>query len=279
MADSRGRNAVSYNEDCYVPPSDDEDSGNDDYEISLPDSNASDGYLEDADMEVNVSTSELVTGANNVLYHDLHTNYAPNPALDISTHQNSALDTCTEQNPALDVSTQPNPALDISTQLSPNPPPHPSTEQNPASHISPEPLSPEDYPDSPPQNNELDLDADPDDDADADGSDNYDDNDNDVLGIQIDIPADPSLLQFTPIETFANDMEDPDDFANGWEWITQQDPGPATEEFTGFPGLVIPPNDRTPPSFFKLFFDEPMFAHIADETNRYAQKKVQGKNN
>ena len=244
MADSQQRKSVAYNEKLYVPPSDEEDSGNEDYEISIPDSNLSDGHPEDAEMEANVSTSELVTGANNVLYHDVQTNIPvpPNATLEISTPQNSPQHFSTP----------------------PISPVVPSTQQNASPNIS----------------HEYDTDGD----ENAYSSDNSDDNDEvegieGLEGIARDIPADPSLLQITPIQTFANDIEDPDDFANGWEWITQEDPGPATEDFTAFPGLVIPPNDRTPASFFKLLFDEPMFGHIAEQTNLYAQKKIQGKEN
>ena len=83
-------------------------------------------------------------------------------------------------------------------------------------------------------------------------------------------------LQFTPIHNFQGDVEHEDDFANGWEWIVGEDPGPAVEDCTAYQGLNLPPADRTPGAFFKLLFDETMYSLIADETNRYAQRRKQG---
>ena len=76
---------------------------------------------------------------------------------------------------------------------------------------------------------------------------------------------------------YKDDIEHPDDFGNGWTWL-QADTGATFGPFHGTPGLCSFKTDNlTPWELFGEFFDESMFTHLADETNRYARQRKTGK--
>lgn len=75
-----------------------------------------------------------------------------------------------------------------------------------------------------------------------------------------------------PLENYARDVEHPDDFADGWEWV-EKDPGASYGPFTGPSGLMIDVGE-TPQHYFDAFFDATMWHKIADETNKYARQSL-----
>ena len=188
-----------YNEELYVPPSDNEESGDENYFVLQPVALPQDGQ----DIEDTVSENE-------------QTATAP-----------------------------------------PSPPDSPARSMRPSSPDSP-PSSP-DSPGSPPH-----VDSDSDQDFESLSSSPSSDEE------------DGGHLPPTPVVPWAQDTEHIDDFALGWEWLLR-DTGASTGPFTGSPGLKIRPDGTKPVDFFNLLFEEQMYHLIAEETNRYANTKQQGK--
>ena len=76
---------------------------------------------------------------------------------------------------------------------------------------------------------------------------------------------------------YKDDIEHPDDFGNGWTWL-QADTGAPFGPFHGTPGLCSFKTDNlTQWELFNELFDESIFTHLADETNRYARQRKTGK--
>ena len=186
MADRRQR---TFNENTYVPPSDDDESANEDYEISLPGSDESDGGEHEDQPTVKVTTSHVVNCANNVLYNDVlqdsSTSHPLNPLPSEYANRNGDANLDTSVHVDTDVG-------DVRAEAYPNA--HPAVREH-----SPN-LDATDNHSSPP---DLHTESDAELESDSDASNN---SDTDFLAHN---------ATFTPITTFANDYEDPDDFANG----------------------------------------------------------------
>ena len=66
-------------------------------------------------------------------------------------------------------------------------------------------------------------------------------------------------------------------YGNGWIWL-QADTGATLGPFQGTLGLCSFKTDNlTPWEMFSELFDESMFTHLADETNRHARQRKTGK--
>lgn len=77
------------------------------------------------------------------------------------------------------------------------------------------------------------------------------------------------------MENYGKDENLPDDVANGWERVFP-DTGSSHGPFTATPGFNGAQIPQKPIDFFKQFFTDEMFQHIATETNKYAQQTLQG---
>ena len=277
-------NSLHYNGDIYVPPSDDDESGNEDYELFVQEHNATNENSE-------ISTSQAVTQANTLLYNDVQHLIPSNTCTRVvqPDHSDERATIEPHQPDSFDgVGPNHQQAMEVTTNLPMDEEPGFSTSTSTSTSTSGEERLDGDVDDSEGERERQDIRNFAGDVQDLpmdieDAISDRGESTSDEEGLDGDVDynqpePEPENLQFTPIRNFDGDVEDPDDFANGWEWIVGEDPGPAVEQCSAFPGLVLPPNDRTPGSFFKLLFDEPMFTMIAEETNSYAHKKKQGKN-
>ena len=79
------------------------------------------------------------------------------------------------------------------------------------------------------------------------------------------------------MDNYEQDVEHIDDFANGWEWLNRDKDGASYGPFTGSNLLLIPPDGEEPIDYLNLFIPDSMYHLITTETNRYAQRKKQGK--
>lgn len=77
---------------------------------------------------------------------------------------------------------------------------------------------------------------------------------------------------------YDRDEDDPNDFASGWEWKMEDRDGSSHGPFTGTPGLRIQPQGQSPLDYVKLFVPNSFLFHVAEQTNIYATNKQQGKN-
>ena len=73
---------------------------------------------------------------------------------------------------------------------------------------------------------------------------------------------------------FANDTEVEEDYEIGWEWH-EQDPGPMVAPYSGFHQCLLDPTKNQPEDFFDALFSRHMYTIMAEETNKYAQRKIQ----
>ena len=73
---------------------------------------------------------------------------------------------------------------------------------------------------------------------------------------------------------YANDTENEDDYEIGWEWC-EVDPGPMIAPYTGFRQCLLDPTKNRPEDFFNALFDEQMYTIMAEQTNKYAHRKIQ----
>ena len=73
---------------------------------------------------------------------------------------------------------------------------------------------------------------------------------------------------------FANDIENEEDYELGWEWH-EQDPGPMVTPYSGFCQCLLDPTKNQPEDFFDALFSTQMYTVMAEETNNYAQQKIQ----
>ena len=70
---------------------------------------------------------------------------------------------------------------------------------------------------------------------------------------------------------FANDTEFEEDYEIGWEWH-EQDPGPMVAPYSGFRQCLLDPTKNQP---FDALFSKQMYTIMAEETNKYAHRKIQ----
>ena len=79
-----------------------------------------------------------------------------------------------------------------------------------------------------------------------------------------------------PMVNFNCDIDYEEDFE--WDWV-ETDPGASYRPFTGTPGLrIFQMTNLQPKDFFNEMFQDQMYQLMADETNRYANNRIQGKN-
>ena len=73
---------------------------------------------------------------------------------------------------------------------------------------------------------------------------------------------------------FQEDMEHEEDYEIGWEWI-EEDTGPYIAPYTGFQQCLFDPTKNNSEDFFEALFTSHMYMIMAEETNKYAQRKIQ----
>ena len=73
---------------------------------------------------------------------------------------------------------------------------------------------------------------------------------------------------------FPNDTEIEEDYEIGWEWL-EQDIGPSVAPYSGFRQCLLDPTKQDPEHFFDALFSTHMYTIMAEETNKYAQRKIQ----
>ena len=73
---------------------------------------------------------------------------------------------------------------------------------------------------------------------------------------------------------FDNDTELEEDYEIGWEWH-EEDPGPLVAPYSGFRQCLLDPTKQNPEDFFNALFSTQMYTIMDEETNRYAQRKIQ----
>ena len=73
---------------------------------------------------------------------------------------------------------------------------------------------------------------------------------------------------------FPWDTEHEEDFGIGWLWL-EEDPGPMIAPYTGFRQCLLDPTKNNPEHFFEALFTSQMFTIMAEETNKYANRKAQ----
>ena len=75
---------------------------------------------------------------------------------------------------------------------------------------------------------------------------------------------------------YPGDVENEDDYEIGWEW-QEVDPGPLVRPYNGFRQCLLDPTTNKPEDFFNALFDTRMYTIMAEETNKYAQRKKQSR--
>ena len=73
---------------------------------------------------------------------------------------------------------------------------------------------------------------------------------------------------------FDGDLEHVDDFEMGWEWI-EQDEGAMVAPYSGFRQCLLDPTKMKPEDFFVTLFNRQMYTIMAEETNKYANHKIE----
>ena len=94
------------------------------------------------------------------------------------------------------------------------------------------------------------------------------DESDDDYGIPLEWP--PSRLMVN----FAGDTEIEEDYEIGWEWL-EQDTGPHIAPYTGFQQCLLDLTKNNPEDFFEALFSSHMYTIMAEETNKYANRKLQ----
>ena len=85
-------------------------------------------------------------------------------------------------------------------------------------------------------------------------------------------PAIPAI----PIVNYAGNVENADDYTNGWEWQLE-DKGSSCGPFLLDSKLNIQSNANQPETFFEALFDASMWTTLAQETNNYARQSIANK--
>ena len=73
---------------------------------------------------------------------------------------------------------------------------------------------------------------------------------------------------------YPNDVEVEVDYEIGWEWF-EVDPGPYVVPYSGFRQCLLDPTKNRPEDFFSALFDRNMYTVMAEQTNKYAHRKIQ----
>ena len=73
---------------------------------------------------------------------------------------------------------------------------------------------------------------------------------------------------------FWEDTEHEEDYEIGWEWI-EEDTVPYIAPYTGFRLCLLDSTKNNPEDFFEALFTSHMYTIMAEETNKYAQRKIQ----
>ena len=81
-----------------------------------------------------------------------------------------------------------------------------------------------------------------------------------------------------PMVNYAGDVENEDDYEIGWEWH-EVNPGPFIAAYNGFRQCLLDPTTTKPEDFFNVLFDTRMYTIMAEETNKYAERKKQAREN
>ena len=117
-------------------------------------------------------------------------------------------------------------------------------------------------------NNSSEESSDDDEEFPLDNSFDYDIEDgNDYFGIPLQQPAS------RPMINFPGDVEVEDDYEIGWEWL-ERDTGPMIAPYSGFRQFLLDPTQNKPEDFFNALFESNMYTRIAEETNRYANARI-----
>ena len=77
-----------------------------------------------------------------------------------------------------------------------------------------------------------------------------------------------------PMVNYAEDKENEEDYEIGWQWI-EQDTGPYIAPYTSFRQCLLDPSKNNPEDFFEALFTSHMYTIMAEETNKYAHRKLQ----
>ena len=73
---------------------------------------------------------------------------------------------------------------------------------------------------------------------------------------------------------YAADIEIEEDYEIGWEWL-EHDTGPHIAPYTGFRQCLLDLTKDNPEDFFEALFSSNMYTIMAEETNKYAKRKLQ----
>ena len=158
-------------------------------------------------------------------------------------------------------------------QLDPvNPPPQTPNYQHDPFHQAHSPIHGDDSmdpPSSPRHSDDDRFNASESEDNNSDLEFDFLDND-DEFGIPLQRPAS------RPMCNYQNDVENELDYEIGWEWH-ERDSGPLIGPYSGFRQCLVDPAKNKPEDFFCALFDERMFTTMAEMTNLYAHKRLEGK--
>ena len=75
---------------------------------------------------------------------------------------------------------------------------------------------------------------------------------------------------------FPNDTENEDDYVIGWEWH-EVNPEPLIAPCNGFRQCLLDPTRNRPQDSFNALFEKRMYTIMAEETNKYAQRRKQAR--
>ena len=109
-------------------------------------------------------------------------------------------------------------------------------------------------------------------DTDTESSESEDDTDNGNIRLEDDNSPETAVMT-----NYIGDEENLDDFADGWSWTNTDTEGSSSGPFVGIPGIQITPDGDTPLDYFKLFIPNRFIYRIKEETNLYANQNRQGK--
>ena len=72
---------------------------------------------------------------------------------------------------------------------------------------------------------------------------------------------------------YAADNKIEEDYEIGWEWL-EHDTGPHIAPYTDFRQCLLDPTKNNPEDFFEALFSSNMYTIMAEETNKYAKRKL-----
>ena len=94
------------------------------------------------------------------------------------------------------------------------------------------------------------------------------DESDDDYGIPLERPP------LRPMVNYAGDTEIKEDYEIGWEWL-EHDTGPHIAPYTGFRQCLLDLTKNNPEDFFEALFSSHMYTIMAEETNKYMNRKLQ----